>query len=480
MKTKWSEMIKVALNMILSVCLFALSWAALTPYFRLGRKADGDHFRNLPADTIEALAIGSSHMQYAFNPGTYYAYTGRNAYVYGSVCQPFDASYWILKEAFACQSPAVVYVDIYTLLPQSENCYADEVYYVAGDLLSKENRDAMFKEAVGLDAKTRWMYRFDLYMNHDYWKEMDYKTLREARLPFSGYDESLGYVRQEPKAFRYTPLPILEVQAKVALTDQEKREIQRIITLCKAHHAHLVFTCAPYLMDQASTDKKEAIWIYLQQQHIPYLDEIKASKDHWFLDMHGDTAHNNSWGAEIVTRDYALFAMDNAYFGKHPDDPIINRLVRDVEEANAVSLLSRNNINVYTLLEAAQHYPCRLAIRFKGNRKHGLGAYEAASLQKAGVSVDLSKEYRGDYYALIQNGEVVQESDGPFSVVLQEHTYQFTETDILIDEKSIEEKGEMQLVFMPEDGRWINPIGIDYASKWFWKNGCDGWQCDDE
>ena len=48
----------------------------------------------------------------------------------------------------------------------------------------------------------------------------------------------------------------------------------------------------------------------------------------------------------------------------------------------------------------------------------------------------------------------------------------------MIDDESIAEPGEMQLVFMPEDGRWFNPIGIDYASRWFWKNGCDGWQCE--
>lgn len=477
MKKKRTGMIRILSNLVLAACLFVLTWSGLTPYFRLERKADGDHFRNLPANTVEALAIGSSHMQYAFNPGTYYAYTGRYAYVYGSVCQPFDAGYWILKEAFAHQSPAVVYVDIYTLLPQSQNCYADEVYYVAGDLLSGRNRDAMFKEADGLNPETRWTYRFDLYMNHDYWKEMDFDTWRETRRPFTGYDESLGYVRQEPKDFQYTPLPILEVQEKVVLTDREKEEIDRIITICKRKHAHLVFTCAPYLTDQASTDKKEAIWVYLEERGIPYLDEVKSSKDHWFLDMHGDTAHNNSWGAEIVTRDYALFAMENEYFSTHPMDPVMDRLVRGVEEANTVSLLSRNNINIYTLLEAAGHYPCRLAIRFKGNRRRGLGEYEAAALQKAGVGVDLHKEYRADYYALIQNGKAVQESDEPFSVVLKEHQYEFTKTDILIDGDSIQEPGEMQLVFMPEDGRWINPIGIDYLSRWFWKNGCDGWQC---
>ncbi len=478
MKKKRWGIVRILINILLAACLFLLSWFGLTPSFRLERKADGDHFRNLPAHTIDALAVGSSHMQYAFNPGTFYAYTGKYAYVYGSVCQPFDASYWVIKEAFEHQSPSVVYLDIYTLLPQSQNCYADEVYYVAGDLLSGRNRDAMLAEAVGLDTKTRWMYRFDLYMNHDYWKEMDFRALAENRHPFSGYDESLGYVRQEPTDFRYTSLPILPVQEQVALTEREKREIDRIIDLCQKKRVHLVFTCAPYLMDQASTDKKEAVWAYLEARNIPYLDEVKASNEHWFLNMHGDTAHNNSWGAEIVTCDYARFALENDYFGPHREDETLNLLVRGVEEANAVSLLSWNNINVYTLLEAAAHYPCRLAIRFCGNRRRGLDTYEAQILQVAGVSVDLHENYQNDYYALIQNGRIVQENGEPFLIVFDGHTYQFTETDILIDDESIAEPGEMQLVFMPEDGRWFNPIGIDYASRWFWKNGCDGWQCE--
>ena len=137
MKKVILNILHLLLNVVLAASLFVSCWCFLTPYFRVNRNTQGDAFRNLPADTVQVLAVGSSHMQYAFNPGVYYAMTGAYSYVFASVCQPFDASYWIIKEAFEHQSPKLVYIDIYTLLPQSSNCYANEVYYIAGDMLSE-------------------------------------------------------------------------------------------------------------------------------------------------------------------------------------------------------------------------------------------------------------------------------------------------------------------------------------------------------
>lgn len=475
-----ATILHLVMNVVLAASLFVCCWSFLTPYFRIHRGTEGDSFHNLPADTVQVLAVGSSHMQYAFNPGVYYALTGAYSYVFASMCQPFDASYWIIQEAFESQSPSLIYVDIYTLLPQSSNCYADEVYYVAGDMLSEKNRDAMLRNAEKLDWKTKLMYRFDLYLNHDQWKQMDLlhpETIAKAVDPSKGFNTELGYVRQEPQQLKYTPLAIYDVDWEVELTDVQKQQIDDIISLCHSHGATVIFTCAPFLMDQASTNMKAAVWKYLDTKSIPYIDEITASPNHWFIDMNGDSAHNNSWGADIVTRDYAKYALDNGLVHASAYDPVYDGLLYEQNRYNAWSLMNERNVNVYTLMDDAKYFPCTVLLRFSGNRHHGLPSFEAQQLQAAGFSRDLNMDYRSDYYAVVHDGKLLKESDEPFAMELEGHSLSFTENAILLDGVPVNSNGEMQLVFGGEDLSWFNAIGIDYASRWFWKNGCDGWDC---
>jgi len=480
MKKVILNILHLLLNVVLAASLFVSCWCFLTPYFRVNRNTQGDAFRNLPADTVQVLAVGSSHMQYAFNPGVYYAMTGAYSYVFASVCQPFDASYWIIKEAFEHQSPKLVYIDIYTLLPQSSNCYANEVYYIAGDMLSDANRDEMLKGAVKLDETTRLMYRFDLYMNHDRWRDMDLldlKSIEKNAQPSKDINGELGYVRMEPTNLIYTPLAILDVTENVELSSREKKEIDDIITLCRSNGAVPVFTCAPFLMDQDSTNKKAAVWKYLDQKGISFIDEIADSENHWFLDMNGDTAHNNSWGADIVTRDYAKFALDNNIVKASAYNAVYDGLVYQMNRTNAWSLMNETNINVYTLLDDAKYFPCTVLLRFGANRRHGLPEDEAAALNAIGFTKDFVNDYRTGYYAVVQNGQLVRESDEPFDMELNGHSLSFSEDAILLDGAAVDSNGEMQLVFGGDDLSWTNAIGIDYVSRWFWKNGCDGWNC---
>ncbi len=48
----------------------------------------------------------------------------------------------------------------------------------------------------------------------------------------------------------------------------------------------------------------------------------------------------------------------------------------------------------------------------------------------------------------------------------------------MIDDTEYAKTGEMQIIFMDSNHTWTNDINIDYPSKWFWKNGCDGFTCE--
>ncbi len=476
------NVLQIAVKGALLTGIFIGIWTVLTPYFRMDRNKDGDYMRNLSENSLDVLALGSSHMQYAFNPAVFSAETGYYSYVFGSVCQPFSESYYLLKEVLKTQHPEVVIIDVFTLLPQSQVCYADGTYYIAMDMMEGDNR---LEAAEGIpdtvDEDTALGYKLDLYMNHGNWKTMDLSdtdAIIKNGKPAEGFSWELGYVSQEPEVFQYTPLEVIEPETVTALNDNEKLWIDKINDLCREQNIHLIFIKTPYIEDQDDANKLPGIWAYLDSQGIEYIDYLrKAEELDWFLDMDGDTWHNNTWGAEIITKDLASIIKEKGYVTKHSDSSEIEGIYDLAEERTARYLMNEANINIYRLLEYGRKYPCTILFRYQGKNHSSIGAYENEALQALGLNHDFIEGKNRNYYAVIQNGELVEESSEPFEITLTGKTITITADEIRIDGEPVRSNGELQIVFCDNDFQWINPIGINYASEYFWKVGCNGWSC---
>ena len=473
----------IGIKLMVLTALAVGIWSVLTPYFRIDRNKDGDYMRNLPSDTIDVLALGSSHMQYAFNPGVFYAETGKYSYVFGSVCQPFSESYYLLKEVLKTQTPEVVLIDVFTLLPQSQVCYADGTYYIAMDMMSGENRtDAAEAIPDSVAEDTKLGYQMDLYMNHGNWKTMDLSdtdAILENGKPADGYSWELGYVAQEPEVFQYTPLEVLEPDTVTPVTETEMEWIDRIIDLCRENSIHLIFVKTPYIENQDDANKLAGIWEYLDQKQVEYIDFLrKAEELDWFLDMDGDTWHNNTWGAEIITKELARVIEEKGYVTGHRNNDEAEMLYHTALNRTAGYLMGPANINIYRLVEEASKYPCTILFRYYGKSRSSIGEYENNALQALGLNHDFQKDRNKNYFAVVENGTVVKEGSEPFTTELNGKTITFTETDILLDGEPVESNGELQIVFCDQDYKWINPIGINYSSGAFWKAGCNGWSCE--
>lgn len=482
---KWSfNVLRICLKMVLLGAVFLYSWKALTPYFRVDRNTDGDLMRNLPENSIDVLALGSSHIQYAFNPGVFSAETGYYSYVFGSVCQPFSESYYLLKEFLKTQSPEVVILDIFTLLPQSQVCYADGTYYIAMDMMEGENRiDSANGIPDTVDEETTLGYKYDLYMNHDNWKTMDLSDpesiAHNAEKP-EDMSWSLGYVAQEPEVFQYTPLWLLEPEKISTVSEREAEWIDKIADLCEENNIHLVFVKTPYIEDQDDANKMAGIWQYIDEKGLEYIDFLaRAEELEWFIDMDGDTWHNNTWGAEIVTKELARYIQEKGYVKHHKENEELKPVYEDAEKATAYYLMNPANINVYRLVEEAAKYPCTVFFRYQGRNNTSLGEFENNALQEMGLNHDFLTDKNKNYYAVLHNGELLEDSDVPFETEWNGKSIQFTKDDILVDGASLGQVGDMQIIIFDNEGNWVNPLAIDYASpSGFWKKGCNVWDCE--
>lgn len=473
------KIIVAGLKFILVICIAVCMWIFITPYFRIDRNKEGDLFRNIPENCLDVIALGSSHMQYAFNPAVFYKESGYYSYVLGSSCQPLSMSTSLLEEALKTQKPSLVFVDVFTLLEQSDVCYADGMFYKAIDEMTGETRLSAADKA---PESVSTQYKYDLLMNHDQWKNVSLKnldTFLENAKSAEGYNDNLGHVPMDVENPRYAPLITYEVTEEKELSDSAKKDIDELIALCKKENIHLVFIKTPYIIDQDSTNTLNAIWKYLSLNNSEYIDFIELAEDiEWFIDMDGDTWHNNSWGAEIITKYLANYAEEHNYVTSHVENTTYKNLLENASTYTAKALMNRKNVNIYRLLDEASKYPSVVVMNYSGSNKTSLGEYESNALQALGMSKDFLNQPNGNYYAVVENGVLVQESEEPFALNLNGLNIEITADKVVIGDTEYEKTGEMQVIFTDANHTWTNDINIDYASKWFWKNGCDGFTCE--
>ena len=130
--------------------------------------------------------------------------------------------------------------------------------------------------------------------------------------------------------------------------------------------------------------------------------------------MDGDTWHNNSWGAEIVTKYLATYATENNLIKNHQYNAVYQGLLEDASLYTAKALMNRQNVDIYRLLDEASKYPCITIMNYKGYHRTSLQDYESNALRNLGMTKDFKNNPNGNYYAVVKNGELVQESEEPF------------------------------------------------------------------
>lgn len=474
MKTFLKVLIKSIVLLSVAIC----SWVWLTPYFRVDRNTMGEEFRNIPDHCLDVVALGSSHIQYAFNPAVFYAHSGYYSYVLGSPCQPFSMTYHMLAEALKTQSPSVAVVDVFTLLQQSQICYVDGMYYQAMQEMTGENRVDAGRQVP--DRKLGLQYTFDLIMNHSNWRTMnfsDLKSIAESARPSTHVSDTLGYVSQMPTIFRYTPL-VTYTPAPAELSDSAKKEIDDLIDLCDARGIRLIFIKTPYIIDQADTDRLNAIWNYLDSRNQIHLDFIAMAKQlNWFIDMDGDTWHDNVWGANIVTSYLADYIRQKGMVSAHQDNEGFQRLLEPAMSKTSRFLLGPENLNVYTLLPDAKLYPCTILLKYTGGF-FPTGSYEYGLLDQISPRHPFTGNTGESYYAIIKNGTVMQDGTAPFAAQLDGKSISLSDDGITIDGKSYDDSpGQLEMYLCGNGMTWVNPIGITPTEYGFWKKGCLSWDC---
>lgn len=111
--------------------------------------------KHLPAESVDVLWLGTSHMNYNIIPQYLYDLCGVTSAMATGNSVDLDASYWMLRQALLTQSPRVIVLDVYPAA-------APYCYFYVQNVLALEYRDGMsegsnpYNTATGVARWLRW------------------------------------------------------------------------------------------------------------------------------------------------------------------------------------------------------------------------------------------------------------------------------------------------------------------------------------
>lgn len=268
---------KKNLRWLLSSALFLLLFLCLfLPVSELFRKkytkADMVHsFYSLKKDSLDVLALGSSHAYDSFSPNVLWKEQGFTSYMLGSPKQTLPMSYLLLKEALKYQKPQVVLLETYGF--SFENYYEDEgKLRTAFDGIPLNNVkiemvETFFKGA-SLAEKMTYYVPFCIY--HSRWDSL-------VSRDFKAYEGNFlkgAYLTVKKETFE---MPSTQDVPPLPLPEKAMEYFEKIQALCEKNHIQLLVYSAPIADDQEG-EFLRAIGVnktlagYLQEKQIPYLD----------------------------------------------------------------------------------------------------------------------------------------------------------------------------------------------------------------
>lgn len=241
MKKHRNLMRVLALVAVMAVALSAC-FTVLRPKYDDGVYSFTVYYRQ-KKNTVDVLALGSSHIFEAFNTEVLWNDAGVAGYVLGASMQTLWGTYYFLEEALKTQSPQLVVVDAFGATVTDDYGTTGQIAKsLFGMRLSLTKLKAVWANAPAAD-RFNFLLQFPYY--HSRYTEIDYKdfTLWKGKPEF--YKTWKGFSDnpyQEPIA----PEDVSGVTETVQLTEKTEAYLRKIIALCKERGIPLMLITTPY------------------------------------------------------------------------------------------------------------------------------------------------------------------------------------------------------------------------------------------
>lgn len=426
-------------------------------------------FHNFPAESLDAVVLGSSHAQYSFIPSVFYDETGLYSIVMGSACQPLEVSYQMLREILKTQKPSFVILETYTAMPLREICEADVCYVKAQYMMTGEEK---YNTINYLPHEKAISYYNEFINNHNNWRYIssldDFKIDVKKGIDLSHVDSSMGYIEQFPElpVENYWYSNYYDEYDDVKLDDLDLESLNNIFELCKDNDIQLILYKTPIDgIDQNNYNYLNQVWKWCSENGIPYIDMIALQDEIDFrMVSHSDSYHCNIVGANTITTKISDYIKENYlnknYVTNHSDNGDIDKIYEHDLDGKALHVFEFDR-NVYRALSRIKNANLTLIVKYKPGLQ--MESRLKDTLIDLGVSekFDLEKEY----FAIIKNGELLVDSfdETPIQINVDGKDLYIDSDDIYIGEESMGAKGNLSigLAYNNLDGFYVKNIDIN-------------------
>lgn len=268
-------------------------------------------FYEQPKNSIDILAVGSSHVHCGINTAELWGKYGYAAYDFSAAEQPLWITYYYLKEAYKTQSPKLVVLDVFSAARFKEDyhyAWLDESIY--GMKFSKNKLDMM---KVSIESDRIKEYFPDFLTYHSRYIDPNKEDLvnifgsRKAKEAYKGYTPGYNVVDQSEAFGGWDELE------NYHLTEKSRKYLGKIIELTKEQGSELCIIVVPYNLDERDNITYDEIASIAESEGIEFinfnerLEDIEIDKstdfnDHTHLNFRGSVKFTDYLGEYLQMR----------------------------------------------------------------------------------------------------------------------------------------------------------------------------------
>lgn len=243
-------------------------------------------FHELPENSVEVLAYGSSHIWRGLAVNELYEKYGIGAYNYGCNWQKLNTTQLFFHDSLQTQSPKLVIIETYMVDKILQDVDIDgEIYYTRAVPASPYKR-AYLRTCFAGNWGRYLSYYAPLFAFHENRVNLTWANFRrnaseadfKASKGFSGSVDVVETQVPDWRTFEQKPLPA----ASVAILDD-------LVQTCRARNIDVVFCTVPY---GAPYNYADAMAAYAKANGCAYLDGFRAMKA---IGLSGKTDFSDEW-----------------------------------------------------------------------------------------------------------------------------------------------------------------------------------------
>lgn len=288
-------------TIIFAVLTHIFERKTLTGAWNYTAKVNG--YINAPADTIDVVCFGSSHMYCSVNPAVLEEY-GISAYVLATRQQPVKASYYYMIEALKTQKPKVFLFETYMVNDTEE--VSDTVISDAVDPLPLSVNKLRMIADLTQGKKARLPYFLTLFQYNSRWKELSTEDFTFCRKNVSDVHKGYVYLTDSKPVTKnlYDMPPVIE-----DIRSEDLEYLEKIIALCEENDIQLILLYAPFSMSEHDYNTCYTVEHFADTHQLDFINGYELMDSFDFNTDFYDPRHLNLSGSTKLTAylgDYLL------------------------------------------------------------------------------------------------------------------------------------------------------------------------------